>query len=326
MLTGISIVCIASSYAVAFALELSRLLFRWPVRWLIMMLFAGAGLFAHSVYLVVLTRAELAEPAARPLSSWYDWCLMVSWVLALAYLVLAIRRPHNTVGLFLLPLVLALIGAAKLVQDIPPFARQQAVNYWSMLHGWMLMLGTVTAALGFAAGVMYLVQSYRLKRKLPPRQGLRLPTLEWLQGFNRRCLLLSAALLGLGLLGGIGLNLVRHSSGGGSVPWNDPVVLFSFLLFAWLVAAALFESLYRPARQGRKMAYLTLASFIFLVLALVFVLRGGHGSQSPAAGQPAASAARPAAPAFPTTPRPAAQRATHRPAGKPPQAASGGGP
>ena len=40
-----------------------------------------------------------------------------------------------------------------------------------------------------------------------------------------------------------------------------------------------FESVYKPARQGRKVAYLTLASFIFLLLALGLVLAGEHASQ-----------------------------------------------
>ena len=41
-----------------------------------------------------------------------------------------------------------------------------------------------------------------------------------------------------------------------------------------------FESVYKPARQGRKVAYLTMASFLFLLLALGFVLTGQHASQA----------------------------------------------
>ena len=42
----------------------------------------------------------------------------------------------------------------------------------------------------------------------------------------------------------------------------------------WLVAVLLFESLYKPAQQGRKVAYLTLASFLFLALVLSIALFG----------------------------------------------------
>ncbi len=287
MLSGISMTCFASSYAVTLVLEVSRLFFRLPVRWLVMILFAAAGLFAHTVYLSTLARQELQRADVAPLASWYDWCLVAAWVVAVTYLGLAVRRPSNTVGIFLLPLVLALIGTGYAVRQLPPFAHTQAQSYWSVLHGGVLMLGTVAAALGFAAGIMYLLQSYRLKRKLAPRLGFRLPTLEWLQTFNRRSLLVSTFLLGLGLLAGLALNLIRHSAHERTVPWTDPVIIASGVLFVWLVVALLFESLYKPARQGRKVAYLTLASFVFLGLALCLVLVGGHGiSPPPGAGVP----------------------------------------
>ncbi|MHB8860813.1 MAG: cytochrome c biogenesis protein CcsA [Pirellulaceae bacterium] len=277
MLSGISITCFAASYATTLALEVSRLFFRLPVRWIVMILFAAAGLFAHTAYLSMLTQAELQKMGVTPLAHWYDWCLLAAWVLAALYLIFAVRRPENTVGIFLLPLVLALVGAAYAVRQAPPFARAQALSYWGVFHGIMLLLGTVAAALGFAAGIMYLLQSYRLKHKLLPRPGFRLPSLEWLQKLNRRCLLLSTFLLALGLVAGWALNLIRQSSDRGTVSWTDPVVLSSGLLFLWLAAATLFESLYKPAREGRKVAYITLVSFVFLGLVLGLVLRGEHG-------------------------------------------------
>ena len=64
------------------------------------------------------------------------------------------------------------------------------------------------------------------------------------------------------------LNLVnRQHQAQRYLPWNDPVIWSSGLLLIWLLAAASFSLFYRPARQGRKVAYLTVASFVFLVLA-----------------------------------------------------------
>ncbi len=280
MLSGITITCFAGSYLVTLGLEISRLFFRLRVRWLVMILSAAAGMLAHTIYLFTLTRSELADGRMAPLSGWYDWCLIGSWVLAGAYLGLAVRRPQNTIGIFLLPLVLGLIAAGSAVNEMAPFDRQDAISYWGVIHGVMLLIGTVTAALGFAAGVMYLLQSYRLKRKLPPRPGFRLPSLEWLQRFNRRCLWISTGLLALGLLAGLVLNLVRQSTGSATVAWTDRVVVSSAILFLWLIVATMFESFYKPAREGRKVAYMTLASFVFVGLALGFVLMGQHASNS----------------------------------------------
>src|SRR6185437_4421207 len=116
-----------------------------------------------------------------------------------------------------------------------------------------LLLGTVAVLVGFVAGVMHLVQSYRLKHKLPVTQGFQLPSLEWLERANSRATVTSAMALAIGFLSGWLLNLVNRSEHPGeSLPWSDPVVWSSGLLLLWMMAAALFSLAYRPARQGRK--------------------------------------------------------------------------
>jgi ABC-type uncharacterized transport system permease subunit len=143
-----------------------------------------------------------------------------------------------------------------------------------------LLLGTVVVSLGFAAGVMYLVQDRRLRLKRPVSGRLRLPSLEWLDRVNGRALVVSALLLSLGVLSGVVLNTINHRrDAGAAFAWNDPVVWTSGLLLAWLVAVSVFGAVYKPARAGRKVAYLTLGSFAFLVMVLAVLLfaPSGHG-------------------------------------------------
>lgn len=249
--------------------------FRAPVRFPLMLAFTVIGLFTQLVYLILVTQAELQQGITAPLSSWHDWCLMASWVIAAAYLGLIIRRPEKSLGIFLLPLALGLIVIAYFYQGVGSFARDEALSIWRVVHGGALLVGTVAVILGFASGIMYLLQSDRLKKKIPPRQGLQLPSLEWLQRFNRESLLISTALLAVGLVSGIALNLIKTNA----ISWTDPVVLSSGVLFLWLISATIFELVYKPAHQGRKVAYLTMASFVFLGLALWFVLQGGHAEQ-----------------------------------------------
>jgi hypothetical protein len=60
--------------------------------------------------------------------------------------------------------------------------------------------------------------------------------------------------------------------------WRDPLVVSSSAMLAWLAAAALFNLTYRAARQGRKVAYLTVASFLFLALVLgTLLVEAQHG-------------------------------------------------
>lgn len=267
MLTKISILCFAASYLMALGLEVSRLFFRAPIRLLATLVMTFAGIFAHSVYIVMRATPESSQ--APPLSSWFDWLLLLAWGVAATYLVTSIRRPQASLGIFMLPLVLILIGVATLFRDATPFPRDQSRYVWGMIHGGALLLGAVIVMLGFVAGIMYLVQSYRLKHKLPPRQGFKLPSLELLQRVNRQALVASSVMLAAGLLSGIALNLLGSNIG---VPWTDPVVWTSAVLFLWLTVVLSFEYFYKPAQQGRKVAYLTLASFVFLGLVLGVIL------------------------------------------------------
>jgi hypothetical protein len=278
-LSGISIVCFGTSYLVTLALEISRLFFRLPVRLLVMLAFAAMGLALHTIYLAL--RAEAGMASGDPLSSWHDWYLLAAWILAAAYLIIAISRPQTLVGLFMLPVVLALVGVAALFDKNTLFPHDQALALWGLAHGLMLLLGTVTVSLGFVAGLMYLVQSWRLKQKLPPQAGFKLPSLEWLQSINKQSLGYSSCFIALGLVAGIVMNVIKYRGAGQPVPWTDSVVLSSAALLVWLIVATIFEWVYKPAQQGRKVAYLTVASFVFLALVMAILFAGGSQHAAP---------------------------------------------
>jgi len=264
MLSGVSIVCFASSYAVALALEVTRLLFRSGVRGILMVGFTAAGLFAHTVYLAY----RAADAAGTPLSSKRDWYLLAAWALAAIYLYLTVYHPKTPFGLFLLPLVLALVGVARYFADATPFPREPAAQVWGMIHGISILLATVAVLAGFSAGLMYLGQARRLKRKLPAPRGLRLPSLEWLQRVNSRALVISLSMLTVGIVSGVILNVIQYQRDLSHLPWDDPVILSTLVMFGWLALSTAVSFFYRPAREGQKVAYLTVASLIFLVIAL----------------------------------------------------------
>ena len=278
MLGGISIVCFAASYTVALCLEISRLFFRVKMRTAIMVGFVAAGILAHTLYLGRETQIGLAGGA--PLSSWYHGCLIVAWLLAVTMLVISLRQIRSTTGLFLLPTVLALVGIAQVFPKSPQLSRAAWHRIWSLSHGVALLLGTAAVVVGFVAGVLYLLQSYRLKRKKIASKGLRLPSLERIQRLSENALVTSCVLLLVGLLSGILLNLV--SGPNSTVQWTDPVVWPSAVLLVWLLVALTFNGFYRPARQGRKVAYLTFASLIFLgiVFMILVLVPSSHGSKS----------------------------------------------
>jgi ABC-type transport system involved in cytochrome c biogenesis permease subunit len=240
--------------------------------------FAGAGLLAHTLFLAY--RAATASGA--PLSSAYDWYLLAAWVLVAIYLFLFYNHPKAAIGIFVLPVVLAMIGIAQL-SDRQPFPQDPAAQVWGTLHGVFLLFGYVAVVVGFIAGVMYLLQANRLKRKQLPPTRLRLPSLEWLDGVNGRAIVLSAIFVAAGFISGMILNAVNHRQQIDYVPWNDPIVWRLGGTMAWLVVVALFSQLYRPANHGRKVAYLTVASFVFL--AFTAILRPFVASQHSPQGE-----------------------------------------
>ncbi|HEY4761728.1 MAG TPA: hypothetical protein VIH42_14215 [Thermoguttaceae bacterium] len=275
MLSGVSIICFASSYAIVLALEVSRLLFRSGIRGMFMLIWAGAGLFAHTVFLYY----RAVNTTGLPLSSWLDWFLVGAWMLMAVYLYLLFFHPHNSIGLFILPLVLGLIATSALVVSAQPFPREPASKFWGVIHAGALVAAVVSMLLGFAAGAMYIWQVQRLKHKRPSGQGLRLPSLEWLEKVNYRAIIVALIMLGVGVGAGIILNLIYHQSKDDNLPWHDPLVISTMFMFFWLAAAVVISRIYKPARQGHKVVYLTILSFIFLVivLAMGLILDTRHG-------------------------------------------------
>ena len=158
--SGISVVCFTASYLVALACEASRLVFRSGVRGAAMIAFGAAGLVAHTIFLVW----RAANEPAVPLSSAFDWYLLAAWVLASGYLWLTISNPKTPVGLFMLPVVLGLIGAAQL-SSRAPFPQSPATQIWGAIHGSFNLAASVAVTIGAIAGIMWLIQAGRLARK-----------------------------------------------------------------------------------------------------------------------------------------------------------------
>jgi ABC-type uncharacterized transport system permease subunit len=282
ILREITITCFFTSYLVVLVLELLRLLGRIPGRALLVIVMTVIGLFTHICYLMLRATAgsNAGEGDVGLLATWSDWSLLLALGLAVCFFVLYLRRPDTIVSFFFLPAVMALIGLSIAVRDLAPFTRDEAVGVWRSAHALAMMVGSVAVLIGFLAGVMYLVQSWRLKHK---RAGstFRLPTLESLGRLNRRCLVISTTAVAVGLLAGVVMNLNRW----GHVVWTDRGVLLSMLLLLWLAAATSLEYFYKPASRGRKAVYLTLASLGFLILAMIGVLTTSHGQAAETSGR-----------------------------------------
>ena len=280
----ISVVCFAASYAVALACEASRLLFRSGVRGAVMVGFAAAGLVAHTAFL--LWRA--ASEGAVPLSSPFDCYLLAAWVLAAGSLALTLATPRTPIGLFMLPVVLALIGAATL-SSREPFPQTPATQVWGMIHGSLNLAASLAVAAGAIAAVMWLFQAGRLARKQAPKRGFRMTSLERLFETTRHAMTVAAWTAAAGFTSGIILNAVNKQRGLlETVPWTDPVVLRMGMLVSWLIVAAVIARVVKQRPGGaRTIVWLSLVSFAVLTGSILWGLFGDTRHGVPPVSPPA---------------------------------------
>lgn len=282
MTTGVNLICFTASYAIALALELTALWRPFRGHRLAVGAATVAGIVAHTWYLGL---RAIRMPEA-PLSSPHDWYQLAAWALAVVYVGAAAYYPGRSIGLFVLPTMLGLIAVGS-GASLATLGRLDAPRIWGRLHALFLVLGTVAVLLGFVAGLMYLVQSWRLKHKAPADSRFRLPSLEWLERVNSRALGAAVLFVGLGFVTGVLVTLARNAGG---VPWSDPVVASLAGMLLWLLVAEGFRLVYPAARRGRKVAYLTVAAFGFLALVLAMFSRPDsiHEPPAPAPESPTA--------------------------------------
>lgn len=267
-LDKITIFCFAASYTVALVLELLQLVKPRPVLRLVGLGFGAAGLLAHTLYLLVQVPEKTATLLASPLWS----LLFLAWILAVFYLYGTIHHRQQAWGVFVLPVVLALIGLARLApldegsdrSDLSFFESFRGDRFWGSIHGILLLLASVGVCVGFVASVMYLIQARRLRAKLPPGSGMKLLSLERLEEMNRRAVNLAFPFLTIGVIVGAVLMIHRSEQLQG---WADPKILGAVGL--WVVVALLLYLRYGYHLRGRRLAQLTIAAFVLLLVTLV---------------------------------------------------------
>jgi ABC-type transport system involved in cytochrome c biogenesis permease subunit len=258
MLLGkITIVCFAASYGVVLGLELIQLGWPRPIYRVICAVFAGAGLLAHTLYLLV----------QRPsLASQFGLLLFLGWILAVYYLAGSLHHRRQARGIFVLPVLFGLTILARLTQpEIGTAPESDALPgelFWGYLHAGFLLLAAVGICVGFVASVMYLVQTHQLRAKTS--HGLRLPSLENLERMNRWAINLAFPLLTGGVCIGAGLMFLGTNQ---VLSWSDPRIWGAIIL--WGIFALLLYMRYGYHLTGRRLAQLTIVAFVLLIFTLV---------------------------------------------------------
>lgn len=263
VLSRVTVFCFAASYAVALALEMWHLFRPRPILRYLALGFGAAGLFAHALFV-------LFQPL--PLASANGSLLFLALILAIFYFYGALHHHKLAWGIFVLPLVLALVILADLFRStgsegdtFGPLLSFRGEHVWGTIHGILVLLAAVGVCVGFLASVMYFFQLQRLRAKIAPTHGVRLWSLERIEAMNKRAILWSFPLLTAGLIVGIALQIHRGDNWEG---FSSPKVLSTLGL--WIVFAILLYLRYAVHARGRQLALGTMVAFALLVIALVF--------------------------------------------------------
>ena len=261
----ISLYCFFYSYLAALLVEIGLFVRRLKVgRWVAVLL-SLAGLFAHSVYLVVRSQQHDLPPL---LGSSHDWLLVLAWLAIAFYLGVQVWNLDISIGVFVLPLVLILVGTARFV-NMTPNPRLVDIYWWGMLHASLWVLGIGGVAVALVVSLMYLVQHRRLKSKSVRRVELQLLSLERLNQWNWWLVIVSVPLLTLGMGTGLWMTLLARET-------EHPVHLANMAFVAnaviWAAMAVLFGWLLMAKHPtGRIVAWRTMLACGFLLTTLLLL-------------------------------------------------------
>ena len=269
LIDRLTILCFAGTYGLALMSDLVRFVARRHSQWYVTVVLTSLGWAVQTIYLANYAHHNgPTSLATTPFGS----LLILSWILAAIDLYLLVRSPRTaSAGLFVMPVVLGLLIAAafsaRRVEWVGGLGKHSpAIAFWGTTHGLLLMGGSVFTCLAFAAGLMYLIQSNRLKHKRPPRFGFALPSLEQSERLNRGAISLAFPLLTAGLLIGVILTIVLNQAEGVRIGWTDPKVVSTIAM--WVVFALLLHARYRPEMRGRRVMLLSVLAFLFLAFSL----------------------------------------------------------
>jgi ABC-type transport system involved in cytochrome c biogenesis permease subunit len=192
-------------------------------------------------------------------------------VLAIFSLFGTVHHARQAWAIFVLPLVIGLVLLSYLL--LTGSARSDHVpswilgdRTWGLIHGTLILFAAVGVGVASLSGVMYLVQSDRVRRKRPPFGGVQLLNLERLETMNRRAVVAAFPFLTVGLI--LGAVLLKSNHDVGMNWWSFKVLGTAGL---WAVFLVLMYLRYSHSVSARRMAWLSLAAFLLTVVVLAAV-------------------------------------------------------
>jgi len=195
------------------------------------------------------------------------------WLLTLSYLYLVLTTDERSMGVFILPVVVAL-QAIPAIYPGTEYVDPVLDSPWFWVHVSSLLFAYASFALAGMLGVTYMLQFKEIKKKHLGYFYTRLPSLQILDRMNARATTIGWVFLTLGLIVGVVWTLEARTLSPDNInlqamSLDDPKIFFAAL--TWVVYAFAMFSRRTMGWNGRRAAWLSAVGFVILLLNLVGV-------------------------------------------------------
>ena len=214
---------------------------------------------------------ETMEAGQVPVGGRASAISMFVWLLAVAYLYTEVTTDERAMGVFILPLLIALQAIPVLKSD--PEIRSSVLRGWLFgLHVSSLLFAYASFALAFVIGITYVLLFKEIKTKHLGVFYARLPSLQILDQMNQRAIVVGWVFLTVGLLAGA-IFVVQARASDAAVAQVQAMSLADPKIFVALVCWAVYSFELFAARRigwgGRRTAYLSAVGFAIVLLNFV---------------------------------------------------------
>ena len=249
--------------SIAYAVQFSRRTFATSRAATVLLVLAA---FAHTFVIGMETMRVGHVPSTSATSA----ILSFVWLLALSYLYLELTTGERAMGVFILPLLVALQAIPTFSAASPEPRSPILESPWFGVHVSSLLFAYASFALAGVLGVTYVLQFKEIKAKDLGFFYERLPSLNVLDEMNLRAVKIGWLFLTVGLItGGIWASQLQPSAGStaSSMSMADPKIFVAVL--CWAVYSFELYAQRAIGWRGRRAAWLSAVGFAIVLLNFV---------------------------------------------------------
>ncbi len=263
MAMNVLLLLLYAAASAAYAVQFSRRTFATSRLATVLLVVAA---FAHTFVIGMETMRVGHVPSTSTTAA----ILSFVWLLALSYLYLELTTGERAMGVFILPLLVALQAIPTLSAAVPEPRLPILESPWFGVHVSSLLFAYASFALAGVLGVTYMLQFKEIKAKDLGFFYERLPSLNVLDEMNLRAVKIGWLFLTVGLItGGIWASQLQPSpdSARSSMSMADPKIFVAVL--CWAVYSFELYAQRGMGWRGRRAAWLSAVGFGIVLLNFV---------------------------------------------------------